>query len=322
MATRNEKRGPGNPAIQQFFYKWLAAVEASGETTRHYSTEAARRSFLRILDQQLQAHGVHRLKPQNIRGRHVDMVVGDWREAIGRKRRGEKGGLSERTVKNRLSHFRWLAKAVGKEGLLPKSNAALDIPERDYVPTKSRAQSLSREALDRIPDPYVRVALRVQQALGLRREEALKTVWERADKGHDLDLKGSWCKNGRPRTVPITTADQRAAINAAKAMAKTTPKGSLVVDNYKAAKERYDNITQGAGLSNLHGLRHGYAQWRFEVLAGFPCPLAGGPLRSAMVPAQQAADKAARIRIAYELGHGQPGKPRPGITVTYLGGRR
>ena len=314
--------GPGNPAFQQFFYKWLAEVEASGETRRHYATEAARRSFLRVFGRLLQAHGVHRLKPDNLRGKHVDMAIGDWLEALERRKNMEEGGLSERTVKNNMSHLRWLAKAIGKKGLLPKKNAPLGIPERDYVPTESKARHLSLECLDRISDPYVRVALPVQEEIGLRREEVLKAVWERADKGHYLDLEGSWCKNGRPRRVPLTRASQRAAVDAAKALARTTPKGSLILDTYKAAKQRYDNVTQAAGLRKLHGLRHAYAQRRFEILAGFPCPLAGGPSRSTMTPAQKEADKKAREQVAHELGHGQPGKPRPGITVSYLGGRR
>ena len=313
MGSSRERRG--NPEIRTFLYRWRAAAKGAGDTTRHYATEAGRQSFLSCLDRQLQAHGVHRLKPENLGGRHAKLVVADWSEAI------EKGQLSVSTVKNKLWHFRWLAKAVGKEGLIPKTNQVLGIPNRDYIPTQSKAQYLSPAVLDSIPDPYLRIALQVQQEFGLRREEALKCVWKRADRRYYLALEGSWCKSGRPRRVPILTPGQRAAIDAAKAMAKSTPKGSLVVDHYKGAKQRYDNVTQGVGLRNLHGLRHGYAQRRFEVLAGFPCPLAGGPTKSDMTPAQWATSESTRAQIATELGHGQPGKPRPSITVAYLGRR-
>lgn len=64
----------------------------------------------------------------------------------------------------------------------------------------------------------------------------------------------------------------------------------------------------------MHGLRHAYAQTRFEELAGFACPAAGGPTRDRMTPAQREADEDARVLLSEELGH-----CRPQITNAYLG---
>jgi hypothetical protein len=57
------------------------------------------------------------------------------------------------------------------------------IPNRQYVTNVSKAQMLSQVDLSRIGDPYVRMSLELQQAFGLRREEALKLRPHDADRG-------------------------------------------------------------------------------------------------------------------------------------------
>ncbi|MBO9479797.1 integrase, partial [Shimia sp. R11_0] len=69
-----------------------------------------------------------------------------------------------------------------------------------------------------------------------------------------------------------------------------------------------------AGMSNLHGLRHGYAQWRYKALTGRPCPKAGGKATKALTEAERRTDRDARMTIAEELGHG-----RIDVTKAYLG---
>lgn len=56
----------------------------------------------------------------------------------------------------------------------------------------------------------------------------------------------------------------------------------------------YEGNTIRAGLSNMHGLRHAYAQ---------KCPAAGGPKSKALTPEQREADQGARLTISHELGH-------------------
>lgn len=77
----------------------------------------------------------------------------------------------------------------------------------------SKARALDSDKLAKVPDERVRMALRLQAAFGLRREEALKFTPSIADKGDHLHLKGSWCKGGRPRDIPIRTAEQRALLD-------------------------------------------------------------------------------------------------------------
>jgi integrase len=220
--------------------------------------------------------------------------------------------LSAGTLKNRMAHLRWWAEKVGKAGVIPTDNAQLGIAERRFVADENKARELGNE-VDRIRDTYVRMSLALQEAFGLRREEAIKFQPRHADRGDCIVLKGSWTKGGRPRTVPITTPEQRVALNAAHRVAGS---GSLIPaqKTYIQQRQTYDGQCKAAGLSNMHGLRHHYAQTRYEALTGWKAPAAGGPSARSLTPAQRIRDARARQSISRELGH-----ERPGITTVYLG---
>jgi hypothetical protein len=64
----------------------------------------------------------------------------------------------------------------------------------------------------------------------------------------------------------------------------------------------------------MHGLRHRYAQMRYEALTGWKAPAAGGPPVKSLTPAQRAQDAIARQTISHELGH-----ERISILNVYLG---
>lgn len=64
----------------------------------------------------------------------------------------------------------------------------------------------------------------------------------------------------------------------------------------------------------MHGLRHRYAQQRYEALTGWQAPAAGGPSAKVLTPEQRVQDRAARQLISRELGH-----ERLEITAVYLG---
>jgi len=63
----------------------------------------------------------------------------------------------------------------------------------------------------------------------------------------------------------------------------------------------------------MHGLRHRYAQTRYEALTGWKSPAAGGPSTQSLTPALSIQDATARQTISRELGH-----ERPQITKIYL----
>ena len=120
-------------------------------------------------------------------------------------------------------------------------------------------------------------------------------------------------KGGRDRTVPITTPEQRAVLDEAHRLAGL---GSLIPANKTYIQQRhvYDGQCKAAGLSHMHGLRHQYAQSRYETLTGRPPPAAGGPLATELSPTQRIEDRHARQTISRELGH-----ERVQIAAIYLG---
>ncbi len=238
----------------------------------------------------------------SIKGKHVEALVERWQSE----------GLSAGTLKNRLAHLRWWAEKVGKAGVIPADNTRLGIPERQHVTNADKSKTLG-DALDSVRDTHVQMSLQLQQAFGLRREESIKFQPGYADRGDHIALKGSWTKGGRERTVPITTAEQRQVLDLAHQFAGA---GALIPahKNYIQQRHTYDGQCKAAGLSNMHGLRHRYAQDRYEVLTGWKAPAVGGPSARSLTPAQRAMDAQARQAISRELGH-----ERTQITAVYLG---
>ena len=267
-----------------------------------HNTQADRMRSLTLAARQLRESGFRQMKASSLKGKHVQTLLDRWQ--------GE--GLSSGTIKNRLSHLRWWAEKIGKSGLLPADNTQLGVAERRYVTNVSKARKLG-SGLDLVTDAHVRMSLQLQAVFGLRREEAIKFQPSYADRGDHLALKGSWTKGGRERTVPITTSEQREVLQAAHHLAGA---GSLIPAHKTYIQQRhvYDGQCKTAGLSHMHGLRHQYAQSRYEALTGWKAPAAGGPQRQALTLAQRLIDTAARERISKELGHN-----RIGIVSVYCG---
>ncbi|EJQ9336302.1 integrase domain-containing protein [Salmonella enterica] len=267
-----------------------------------HATQADRQRMLTLVSQQLREAGFRQMRASSLKGKHVEALVERW----------QKEGLSAGTLKNRLAHLRWWAEKVGKAGIIPADNTRLGIPRRQHVTNADRSKTLG-EALDGVRDAHVRMSLQLQQAFGLRREESIKFQPGYADRGDHIALKGSWTKGGRERTVPITTAGQRRVLDHAHLLAGA---GSLIPahKNFIQQRRTYDGQCKVAGLSNMHGLRHRYAQERYETLTGWKAPAAGGPVAWSLTPAQRVLDTQARQTISRELGH-----ERTQITTVYLG---
>ena len=255
-----------------------------------------RRDRAYVLDQaahMLHALGFRRLRATGLKRKHVNALVAEW----------QRRGLATGTVKNRMSALRWWAERVGRPGVVG-TNAAHGIGERRYVTNEDRSAVLDVEKLARVTDEHVRMSLELQAAFGLRREEAIKFTPAYADGGDRVRIKASWAKGGRAREIPIWNEHQRAVLDAARRLAggrSLIPGGR----SYAAHRKVYERQTEAAGLSRMHGLRHAYAQFRYEALTGWKAPVAGGPRRRSLGPAKRRIDKAARMTIARELGHGR-----------------
>ncbi|CAJ0698553.1 phage integrase N-terminal domain-containing protein [Ralstonia holmesii] len=270
-----------------------------------YSTQAARKDVLVLAGKQLLAGGFRNLGTQGIKPKHVQHLVERWKAE----------GLAAATLKNRIAHLRWWTEKVNKASVIPRTNAALGIDRRQYVTNQSKAHDVTPEALSRIKDERLRVSIELQRAFGLRREECLKfqPAYATAAGPDKIQLKASWCKGGRAREVPLRTEYQREVLARASALAGTgsmIPQGQRYVERLK----QYENATNRAGMSRLHGLRHEYAQQRYQELTGCECPAKGGPTARQLTLEQKAQDLEARLQISQELGHN-----REAITSVYLG---
>jgi len=268
-----------------------------------FSTQATRSRILDLIASQLHALGYRHMQPKSLKPKHAEALVAHWR--------GQ--GISIGTLKNRLAALRWWAGKVNKQNVITRDNAAYGIGSRTYVAEHSKAQTLDETKLGSIADEYARMSVRLQAAFGLRREEAIKFRPGYAMQGDQIQLKARWTKGGRARTVPITNDEQRNLLEQAKALARG---GSLIPAdrNYVQQLRRYEHQTIRAGLTKLHGLRHGYAQRRYQELTGNLCPAQGGTPSRDLTPEQRAIDTQARLKISSELGH-----VREAITAVYLG---
>lgn len=268
-----------------------------------FATRQNRHRILQLAADQLHGLGYRKMSAESLKPKHIEALLKHWQGQV----------LATGTVKNRMSALRWWAAKVGKRSVVAKHNDHYGIERRVYVSNTSKATSLPHEALAKIPDAHVRMSLALQAAFGLRREEALKFQPSYADRGDHLALKPSWTKGGRARTIPIRTDEQRAILQRAHRVAGL---GSLIPNtrNYVQQLRIYERHTARAGLSKLHGLRHHYAQMRYQALTGWPAPAAGGPTLKDLTPDQKASDRLARLIISRELGH-----EREQITAVYLG---
>ena len=268
-----------------------------------FSTQATRSRLLDLIANQLLALGFRRMHATSLKPKHIDALLTKWREQ----------GISTGTLKNRLSALRWWAKKVNKPSIIARDNSVYGIGKREYVAKESKAQDLDDTKVTLISDPYVRLSIRLQAAFGLRREESIKFSPSYAVQGDHIKLKPSWTKGGRARTVPIRNDDQRQLLEEVKALARG---GALIPPhlNYVKQLHRYEKQTAKAGLSHLHGLRHGYAQRRYFELTELVCPVAGGLPSKEQNPEQRALDYEARVIISSELGHA-----REAISAVYLG---
>ena len=268
-----------------------------------FGTQIRRERELALMANQLHEIGFRGMNSHSLKPKHVEGLVRRWLEkevAVG-------------TIKNRMAAVRWWARKVNRQNVVARSNDHYGIPNRVFVTGSSKAKSVSTTQLEKVRDVHVRMSLELQRAFGLRREEAIKFIPNYADQGDHIVLKPSWTKGGKARTLPIRTPEQREVLDRAHRLAG---KGSLIPSsrNYVQQLRIYEGHTLRAGLSKMHGLRHAYAQRRYEELTGWRSPAAGGPPSKMLARRQRDRDREARLIISRELGH-----QRRQIVSVYLG---
>lgn len=267
-----------------------------------YGTRDERYRNLQLIANTLHELGFRHMRSTSLKHKHVVALIEHWFSQE----------ISPRTIHNRMTFIRWWAEKVGREHILHRDNSAYGIPHRSNA-VSNKAQFLTEEEFLQIDDEFVRTSVRLQQAFGLRREESIKFRPSYADQRSFIRLKGSWTKGGRPREIPVVETSQRVLLEFVR---RFVGLGSLIPADklYKHQLMRYEKIVIKAGLRNLHGLRHGYAQRRYRTLTGWDSPFAGGPQFAKLSEDQQQLDQTIRLKISRELGHN-----RVEITRVYLG---
>ena len=296
----HDRRTAGDLPVRDLNFD-LKRLQAAHDDGSH-GTRTARSYALAQIADTLHELGFKGLRATGFRRKHVVALVREW------KRQGRSIG----TMKNRTAHLRWWARRVGRPGVVP-GNGELGIANREYVTNEDRSVVLDPDKLAFVKDAHVAMALRLEAAFGLRREEAIKFTPSRDDRGDRIRLKGSTTKGGRPREVPILKDSQRKLLDEARRLAGS---GALIPPdrNYKQQLKVYESRPREAGLYRMHGLRHAYGISRYEELTGWKAPVAGGPSQRSLTGARRRMDTEARRTIARELGHG-----RAVISSVYIG---
>ncbi len=224
------------------------------------------------------------------------------------------------TIKNYMAKLRKVANHHGTPSMIHPDNSAYGISSRSYASAVNKA--ISNIDLSKCNDPYIRLALEGQALFGFRREESLKFILSKARDRDYLTIHPSWTKGGIGRIIKIRSEEQRQWLDKVGQLVK--PGQSLIPadKSYKQQLGHYKTITASLGLSNLHGLRHAYAQRRFQELTahfdarkqGLLAPIAGGKNYKELSQIEKDWDRKARQMISRELGHS-----RVSILAVYCG---
>ena len=260
----------------------------------------------------------------NVTNKHVSIAVAHW----------EKCGLSCATVKNYLSGVRSLCRAYGNDRI-ERNNSSFGVFNRTYVDgvDKSVSDAVYSKAVTSLEasggDLKGRVALmlQLQRKMGVRLEESVKFNPLRDDQGKVAHIHIG-TKGGRPRWTSMND-EQRNLMEVARESGfyrrmsdSIIPAGwterKWINQVYKAVASV--GLTKETG-GTMHGLRHAYAQDRFQALTGFEAPVKFDSIVDYQANAygkvgdefQTLQDKARHI-ISEELGHS-----RIGIVAQYLG---
>lgn len=234
--------------------------KASGSFDTHKSREKLLRSFA---DKIHQLGFVHVQKIEDVSEKHISAFI----------EKAKSDGLSTRTLQNYLSALRVCLRSGGKDRFADSSrisNEKLGITGASRAGTKEACPpEVLEEALAKIRDAGVRAALSMMPLLGLRDEEAVRSVdslktWAKNLVDGDSITVVYGCKGGKARQ--ITVPDRVRALEAVKtAIIVCEKQGGRLIDrpSIDQALATLSSKAATAGLKGIHSphsLRYAYAQ--------------------------------------------------------------
>ena len=267
---------------------------------------------------------------QNLKEKHITHIVEEWKIS----------GITNATIKNRMSHLRWLAEKLNKKNMIPAKNSALGIANRATDSNTDKSWIPSQELYANLPEP-LQIHVDLMRHFGLRFREAALFRPKECASTQEIDIeKGT--KGGRPRSLKFNvlgednkqkTVDvhemsdaQIDVVSRATEYVHRENQDCLIPKNvtYKKWEDSTRNTYSVVGMTKdgvgtPHGLRHHYAQERYRALTGWKTPAEmstteRSEFRKNMTKEMKAKDISAKKTISTELGHG-----RVYITSTYVG---
>jgi len=288
----------------------------AGKCSAH--TRYDRQLIIRMSMAQLWQLGFRLPEPTSLAGRHIEALMVHWDEQ----------GITVKVLHTRISYLRSFARWIGKDGLVKDVHDYL--PHRDLVRREAakvnrawRANGVDPDqviAMARELDERLGVMVALQEAFALRMKESceMRPAYCLVESDQAIEIyEGT--KGGRLRRIPLDTEHKRAVFEWARNVAASGRGGRIRWPHltWKQARRHYYYLLAeklGVNLKEMgvssHGLRHGYAQGKYQDLTGLPPPIAGvDPKRVG-----PDAHRAAGIQISRDLGHG-----RVQVTASYYG---
>jgi integrase len=289
-------------------------IKATDGTKASFETMEKRAAVLFSAFTDLRTMGYKLNDAQQLKGRHVEALTRHWLDK----------GLAASTLQNNLSTLRTFSAWIGKEGMVEGTASYFQNGEasRSSINTADKSWSANGVSLEaklaelQLIDERVALQIELQATFGLRVKESVMLRPHLADKGAYLAISIG-TKGGRDRTVPIDSEKKRELLDRAKTFAgRPTASTAAPELSLKQALGHYSRVLRNVGITKAtagvtsHGLRHNYANDRYQHYAGADSPVRGGSLAEF----DRELDRAARLEVSEELGHS-----RESVSTYYLG---
>ncbi|MDR3368822.1 integrase domain-containing protein [Rhodoferax sp.] len=291
-------------------------LHTSLDKTVSHKTRYERAQFLRRFFRDLKVKaGFNTIPdPRNLGQKHLHAMVQVW----------QREHLAAATIQTYLSFLRGLGMWMGKHGFVRgPAHYGLSVEEYQRHEYAQRDKSWSAQGVDIQAvieqvcayDRHVGASLRLIQAMGLRRKEAVLfrpfesivpfeatgLVYEDKVADQYVKIKG---KGGRVRFIPLDSSARRAAVDFAQDVVSSL--GAHIgnpTNDLKQNLRRFDYVLEKFGITfrelgvTAHGLRHEALIQHFEALTGQPPPVRD------RVDLPPEVDQAARQAVAALAGH-------------------
>lgn len=239
-------------------------IAAERRSSGSFDTHKSRENLLRNFAETVHQLGfMHVQKIEDVTEKHIIAFI----------EQAKIDGLSTRTLQNYLSSIRVCLRSCGKDRFADSSrisNEKLGITNASRAGTKEACPpEVLEQALAKIRDAGVRAALSMMPLLGLRDEEAVRSVdslktWAKDLARGDVLTIVYGCKGGRARQIIVP--DREKALEAVKtALIVCKQHGGKLIDrpSIDQALATLSSKAATAGLKGIHSphsLRYAYAQ--------------------------------------------------------------